>query len=470
MGISEFFKNMATEATVKKIVKGLSTASKENLIKLTGLAATLAVLPEDKEKAYVVQQMFKQEHPSLIYAKQVLGRLNPNCRDKFSVNLIVKHLLIGNGKREAFRNKEGFQPPSTILISPSMKCNLRCQGCYANEYEKDDDMSIEMIDKIIKEAKEFGCSFFTILGGEPFMYPHLFEMLERHPDCYFMVYTNGTLLNDEAIKKLVKYGNAALMFSLEGLKDETDERRAPGVYEKVMAAMDKAREAGILFGYSSYVTKFNSEKIVSDEFIDLMVKKGALVGWYFLCMPIGRNPSTEFMPTPQQRLYIKMRRDYIRDNKPIFIIDFWNDAPFVRGCISGRQFIHINSRGDIEPCIFTHFASENIKTSTIQNALKSKFFTAIKKRQPYDENLYLPCTLIDNPEVIREVYAETHPYATHEGAMALINDAKIKAELDKYSKEIRALYTKVWEDDVKKGMWKETREQTRKKRAGELVD
>ena len=462
--------NFVKRWTVKKIMKDLPKASKENLVRLAKMAERLAALPEDKAKARIVGEMFEKEHPSLIYSKNILGKLHPNCRDKFAVNLMVNHLLINNGIRESFRKKEGFQPPTTILISPTMKCNLRCQGCYAADYVREDDLSLEIMNKIVKESKEIGNSFFTILGGEPFIYPHLFEFLAGHSDCYFQIYTNGTLLTDDNIKKLAKLGNVALMFSLEGLKKETDERRAPGVYDKIMNAMDKVREAGILFGYSCYVTKYNVETIMSDEFIDLMIQKGVFIGWYFLCMPVGKNPTTEFMPTPQQRLYLKLRRDYIRDNKPLFIIDFWNDAPYVRGCIAGRQFIHINSRGDIEPCIFTHFAANNIKTSSLRDALKSPFFKALKNRQPYDENLYLPCTLIDHPTVIREVFEETHPYPTHEGAMALINDGKIRQDLDNYAREVKNLYQKVWEEDVNKGLWKFMREETRRKKAGEVVD
>jgi len=462
--------NFVKRWTVKKIMKDLPKASKENLVRLAKMAERLAALPEDKAKARIVGEMFEKEHPSLIYSKNILGKLHPNCRDKFAVNLMVNHLLINNGIRESFRKKEGFQPPTTILISPTMKCNLRCQGCYAADYVREDDLSLEIMNKIVKESNEIGSSFFTILGGEPFIYPHLFEFLAGHSDCYFQIYTNGTLLDDNTIKKLVKLGNVALMFSLEGFKKETDERRAPGVYDKVMDAMDRTREAGILFGYSCYVTKYNVETIMSDEFIDLMINKGAYIGWYFLCMPVGKDPTTEFMPTPQQRLYLKLRRDYIRDNKPLFIIDFWNDAPFVRGCIAARQFIHINSRGDIEPCIFAHFASDNIKTSGLRQALKSPFFKALKDRQPYDENMYLPCTLIDHPEVIRQVYEETNPYPTHEGARKMLTDPKIRQELDNYSEEVKKLYQKIWEDEVNKGMWRIARDDYRRKKAGLEVD
>ncbi|PIV57157.1 radical SAM protein [Candidatus Desantisbacteria bacterium CG_4_10_14_0_8_um_filter_48_22] len=470
MGTEGFVGNFIKRMTVKEIVKRLPNASKENLIKMTKMAEKLATIPQDREKAVIVREMFEKGHPSLIYALKVLGKLHPNCRNKFAINLVVNHLLIGNGARENFRKKEGFQPPASVLISPSMKCNLRCQGCYAADYVREDDLSLEILDKIVKESKEIGNSFFTILGGEPFMYPHIFEFFGRHPDCYFQAYTNGTLLTDEVMKKLVKLGNVALMFSLEGFEKGTDARRAPGVYKKVMDAMDRAREAGLLFGFSCYVTKNNVEEIVSDEFIDMLVDKGAMIGWYFLCMPVGKNPTTDFMPTPQQRLHLKIRRDYIRDNKPLFIIDFWNDAPFVRGCIAGRQFIHVNSRGDIEPCIFLHYASHNIKTATLKDALKSLFFRFIKKRQPYDENLYLPCTIIDNPQVLREAVEKTLPYPTHEGAADLVNNQDIRGQLDKYASEVRNLYAKVWAEDVKNDMWKTTREETRLKREGKIVD
>ncbi|PIZ16656.1 radical SAM protein, partial [Candidatus Desantisbacteria bacterium CG_4_10_14_0_8_um_filter_39_17] len=113
--------NFVKRWTVKKIMKDLPKASKENLVRLAKMAERLAALPEDKAKARIVGEMFEKEHPSLIYSKNILGKLHPNCRDKFAVNLMVNHLLINNGIRESFRKKEGFQPPTTILISPTMK-------------------------------------------------------------------------------------------------------------------------------------------------------------------------------------------------------------------------------------------------------------------------------------------------------------------------------------------------------------
>jgi MoaA/NifB/PqqE/SkfB family radical SAM enzyme len=200
-------------------------------------------------------------------------------------------------------------------------------------------------------------------------------------------------------------------------------------------------------GFSVDVTRENADTVTSDEFIDLMIEKGAYIGWYFLSMPIGKCPGIDFMPTPEQRNKLRQRRDYIRENKPLFIIDFWNDAPFVGGCIAGRQYIHINSQGDVEPCIFVHFATHNIKNCSLREALKSPFFKAIRERQPFNDNLFLPCMLIDNPEVFREVHAQICPYPTHEGAETIVTDKNLESELDKYSKSVKEIYEKVWEED-----------------------
>ena len=112
--------------------------------------------------------------------------------------------------------------------------------------------------------------------------------------------------------------------------------------------------------------------------------------------------------------------------------------------VANRNLTHINSNGDVEPCIFTHFAQDNIKEKSLKEVLQSNFFKAIRKRQPYNKNLFLPCMLVDNPEVFREINKEVKIRPTHPGAESLTN--KLKPGIDKYSKEVKKLYKPIWED------------------------
>src|SRR5665647_159350 len=146
------------------------------------------------------------------------------------------------------------------------------------------------------------------------------------------------------------------MLSLEGSPELTDHRRGEGVHDQVMDIMDHLGEAGVLFGYSCTVGSNNWRAIVSDEFVDPLIAKGALLAWHFLYMPVGRDPDVRMMLTAEERNQFRIDIHRIRDTKPIFPVDFWGDAPWVNGCIAGRHYMHINSGGWVEPCIFTHFA------------------------------------------------------------------------------------------------------------------
>ena len=45
----------------------------------------------------------------------------------------------------------------------------------------------------------------------------------------------------------------------------------------------------------------------------------------------------------------------VKTGKPMFVMDFQDDGEYVGGCIAaGRNYYHINSAGDIEPCVFIH--------------------------------------------------------------------------------------------------------------------
>jgi len=110
----------------------------------------------------------------------------------------------------------------------------------------------------------------------------------------------------------------------------------------------------------------------------------------------------------RKKLYETVQR--VRLEKPLFMMDFWGDAPYVGGCIAGgRRYIHINPKGDVEPCIFVHFSADNIKEKSLKEALDSDFMRAIRAHQPFDDNLLLPCQIIDNPDKLREIVEKTHP-------------------------------------------------------------
>jgi len=436
--VISYIKKKAIAALLKKA----TNVSDKTLIQITKFLEKFSTAAS-RDAIISVREMIEKNTVGYKLIRRIIENVAPIYKEKLIENLITQGLIINYRKRDK-EFKKGGTVPTTVLISPTMRCNLKCVGCYAAEYSMQEDLPFEVVDRIIKEGKKLGVALFTFLGGEPFVWPHLFRIFEKHKDTFFQVYTNSTLMTEEVAKKLLKVGNALPILSIEGFEKLTDERRGKGVYKKIMNAMDILKRNKIPFGFSAAVTSKNAEEISSDKFIDFLIGKGAYLGWFFLYMPVGAKPDPKLMPTPKQRLHLYHRDLKIRETKPIFIVDFWNDAPWVGGCIAGKEYVHITSKGDVEPCIFTHMAVDNIKNKSLKEVLNSDYFKALRARQPYHENLFLPCQWIDHPEVSREMEKKFKLYPTHPGADDPIKDPKVRKAIDKYSKEVHKLYAPVW--------------------------
>ncbi|MCX7703924.1 MAG: radical SAM protein [Planctomycetota bacterium] len=379
----------------------------------------------------------------LLTVKEFFPKLSKNVRKKAVEVFLVNAEVHGAKIRESLKGKLGYWAPFLFVVSPTMRCNLRCYGCYAGEYEKEDDLPWETLDSIMRQAKEMGIYFIVLSGGEPFIYPHLFKLLETHNDMYFQSYTNGTLIDEPTARRLSELGNFLPCISVEGFQKETDERRGKGHFKKVMQAMENLRKHGVLFGFSATATRQNNDFICSEPFVDFYIQQGCFIGWYFNYIPIGKAPVLDLMPTPQQRIERRRKIAALRRKKDIILADFWCDGTLCGGCIAGgRHYFHINNHGDVEPCVFAHFACDNVKDKPLLEILDSNFFRSFRRRQPYNENLLRPCAIIDNPQVLRDVVKENNAYPTHQDAEQVITE--FAPFLDKYAEEYGRLADEEW--------------------------
>jgi MoaA/NifB/PqqE/SkfB family radical SAM enzyme len=394
-----------------------------------------------------------QGAPGSPWLHRVLHGVHPNVRKNYIARTITNVTFRDPKTFAAYREKHGFHPPSVMLVSPTMRCNYRCQGCYAAYYTKDDDLPPELFHRVLNEGKEITLKFCTVLGGEPFVYKPLLSIFEKHRDIPFQVYTNGALIDRDMAKRLAELGNVAPMVSIEGFEQETDARRGKGAFERALRAMDNLMEAGCIVGFSAVATRNNIDVLTSDEFVDMLIEKGCLCGWVFLYMPVGRDPDLSLMPTPQQRDQLRVANKRFRETKPILIADFWNDAPLTGGCINGgRTYFHINHKGDVEPCIFVHFATHNIKNCSLEEALNCPFFQGLRRMQPFCYNTLRPCPIIDHPKLIRMAIRKYGAYPTHEGAESLLSD-EIASGLDRYAKGVKEFFDPIWDEEY--ALWAE---------------
>jgi len=425
----------------------LSNTSTENLIRLTYLVEKIPQKESYQEKIQWIRVLFQTDHPGLTIARRVLSETHPHHRKKLISNFIVNQLLVGTNRRKGFGGERGFYPPDAMLISPTMRCNLHCYGCYSGDYAQE-DLPFEVLDRVVGECKEMGIHLVLMTGGEPFLRKDLFDLFEKHQDTIFQIYTNASLISDKMVERFVALGNVIPAISLEGFREETDGRRGRGQFDHIVRVMGWLREAGIFFAVSTTQTSKNTDVLTSDAFIDFLVEKGCILLWNFHYVPIGRDPDLSLMATPEQRSRMRERLVHFRATKPMLFVDFWNDGCLTRGCIAaGRKYFHVNARGDVEPCVFCHFASDNIKERSLAEALNSSLFQEIRSRQPFSENLFRSCLLIDHPEQGREIALRHARYFTHEGAEKFFTE--FAQPMDRYAAAYKEIAEAAWEEKVK---------------------
>ena len=336
-------------------------------------------------------------------------KLDPGVRKAFFQNFLFNSALKGSAIQNEVKEREGCNVPWAILLDPTSACNMHCTGCWAAEYGNKLNLSLETIDSIIRQGKEMGTYMYIYTGGEPLVRKKdLIRICELHPDCEFLSFTNGTLIDEEFCREMLRIKNFVPAVSLEGFEEANDSRRGDGVYRKVQNAMALMKRHGLPFGISTCYTSRNVDDVSSERYFDLMVESGALFVWFFHYMPVGNDAAVELLPTPKQRekMYHKIRE--YRSTKPIFSMDFQNDAEYVGGCIAGgRNYLHINAKGDVEPCVFIHYSNCNIHDTTLLDAYKSPLFMAYHDGQPFNENMLRPCPMLENPEKLRAMVKAT---------------------------------------------------------------
>lgn len=418
MAQSHTIQKAVIRKTLRHLLKYIDKDPDTNLVKLANRGSSIfkGLFPPQNFETFKQAAADKDN----IWRQYVLGLINDidrNIAEEMAMALGVDAGLYGTKAVRANREKYHCNIPFIILFDPTSACNLKCKGCWAAEYGHKQSLTNEEMQSIVTQGKEMGTHFYMLTGGEPLIRKNdIVELARNNQDAGFVIYTNATLVDQKFCDDMKEVGNIALALSLEGTEESNDWRRGDGAYKRTIEAMDLLKKNKCLFGVSVCYTRKNIEFVTSDEFLDMIIEKGAKYSLMFNYMPVGHGADKELIPTPEQREYMYKWLRKVRNSKtgkPIFIMDFQNDAEYVGGCIAGgRNYFHINSAGDIEPCVFIHYSDTNIRTHTLMQALKSPLFTQYYKNQPFNDNHLRPCPMLENPEALRKMVKESGAHSS----------------------------------------------------------
>jgi MoaA/NifB/PqqE/SkfB family radical SAM enzyme len=417
------------------------------------LSAMLHCVMQSMDKGFISNEIIKK-------IIDVFVKNNLTCPDEGYAQAV-----------ERYKAKYGEMPPTFIVFSPTQRCNLKCTGCYANSAsDTSATVPYPITDRIVSETHDlFGSRFMTISGGEPFLYRSegktLLDIFQKYTDMFFLVYTNGTVINESIAAELAKSANATPAISVEGFEKETDGRRGPGTFKKILSTFECLRRIGVPFGISVTATSKNVDVLLTDEFYDFYFKQqSACYMWQFQMMPIGRGKDEmDLMVSPEQRLLLYRKWEKILAEKKYCIADFWNSGALARGCIAyGRSggYFYIDWHGNVTPCAFIPYYVDNVydlykNGKTLSDALFSDFMKNGRKWQKEygldnwkkPHNWLMPCSIRDHYDIFKNTVLTKQAKPEDEKAKEALESDDYFAVLKSYDEQLQQLTEKIWQNE-----------------------
>jgi MoaA/NifB/PqqE/SkfB family radical SAM enzyme len=338
--------------------------------------------------------------------KRVLLETDKRLLWKLAWNMGVKGML--SIERHKRRLKRGEVFPPFLYVSVINSCNLRCQGCWVDVAAKMEAMEPEAFHKMVREARAVGNVFFGIVGGEPFMHPRLFELLEPHPDCYFQIFTNGHFITEERARKMRRLGNVTPLISVEGTAAVSDQRRGRGgVLSKTMQGIENCLKHKVFTGVCTSVCQTNFQDLANEAWIDRLIDMGVMYTWFHVYRPMGPDACQDLCLSPEQQLELRRFVVEMRAKKPIVIVDAYFDGEGEALCPAATGVTHhINPWGDIEPCPIVQFTKESIHSrQTDTRTLRAKFLQSDFLRDFRDlaRTTTRGCIVLERPDLLKNL-------------------------------------------------------------------
>lgn len=263
-----------------------------------------------------------------------------------------------------------------VSVEVTKACNLACQHCsVAAGIARKDELSLQEIHAFLVEVVRLmkGRKEVVITGGEPFLRPDIFEILNICRNLGFkriLLLTNGTLLTQETGENLGQLNECIeaqntqeklvqrlhIQVSIDGIESTHDMIRGRNSWEKAVHGVKILRENNISTNIGMVLNNRNINDV--GDVIELAGELGCSVGFSSM-VKTGRASQNSIEPVPASRVVPFIRKFIEKDpiylkylaNFPLspFIIAFQNLIKF-RYCGTGWATVYLDSGGNVYPC------------------------------------------------------------------------------------------------------------------------
>jgi MoaA/NifB/PqqE/SkfB family radical SAM enzyme len=244
----------------------------------------------------------------------------------------------------------------TIELYPTFNCQLKCTMCSMAKYKTDKIvLGLDDYKMIAQAGAAMGAWVVTFLGGEPFLYPQLEEVISIFNKKHFFTHivSNGLAITKEKLIVLKNAGLKCVYISLESMSPETNDNiRGKGSFIKAMESLKLCKEAGLVTGIST--TIFPNKMEEAERVIKYCHEMGINASGGQIA-PVGNAEGTKTLTGQEFKLVRDLLKKY-----PRLTYDWALSYSFKQNCPAGKEKIGITCHGDVIGCSYNPISFGNI--------------------------------------------------------------------------------------------------------------
>lgn len=248
----------------------------------------------------------------------------------------------------------------SAYLHVTQRCNLHCIGCYSLDKDRNalKDPSEEDVKRAVLQLSKHGCKMLVISGGEPFLRKDLSHLLKyaKKEACIekIQIITNGTFATDKALEDVRPYVDG-IAISIDGYSSgKATFLRDDGIFDKVISAVKRCKEAGIQTSILPTVHARNYDCL--KEYV--VLSKELEVGISFSLLTCSPKDAVlkDWLPTGEQLSNIARQLIELGTEGTVSV----NDMPIGdgidarRSCEVGCKILSISADGTVYPCHMLH--------------------------------------------------------------------------------------------------------------------
>ncbi len=277
--------------------------------------------------------------------------------------------------------------PFLVALNLTRRCNLRCAHCYFDAGTRragdSDEFTTNEIRALLDEIADLSAETMVVLtGGEPLLRPDIDAIARHASDLELMVVvgTNGIMLNETRVARLVDAGVSGVGISVDSLDPVEHDRfrGVPGAWRKTMAGIDACRRAGLSFQIHFSVTDDNAAEL--DDMIDFARDSGAMVLNVFFLVCTGRGERVTNISRESYERVLRRLTRAARDETEILVrakcaphfkrMAMEHDPSWpitlahgyeAGGCLAGTRYCRVTPAGEVTPCPYMEVSAGSIR-------------------------------------------------------------------------------------------------------------